>query len=96
MYTGTVNGASLGFDQSRQSLLLSHPIDAALGVTGSGPVRGASANLAVQLTVDMSYSPDVVAGRRRRRAARDAGAFCASVAMAMEMDVETRQRVWLG
>jgi hypothetical protein len=67
MIAGNVNGVSLGFDQLRQSFLMAHPINAAFGITGNGPVRGAAANLAVQATVDMSYSPDVLAGRRRRR-----------------------------
>jgi hypothetical protein len=70
MYTGNATGSvRLGLDVARQSFLLAHPLDAALGITGSGPVRGAIATVAIQVTLDFSYSPDVAAGRRRRRRA---------------------------
>jgi hypothetical protein len=70
MFTGNAEGGvPLGFDVARQSFLLVHPLNTALGITGSGPVRGAVATVAIQLTLDFSYSPDVAAGRRRRRRA---------------------------
>jgi hypothetical protein len=70
MYTGNGDGnVPLGLDGARQSFLLAHPLNAELGITGSGPARGAVATLAIQVTFDFSYSPDAAAGRRRRRRA---------------------------
>jgi hypothetical protein len=70
MYTGNAEGnVPLGLDVTLQSFLLTHPLNAALGIAGSGPVRGAAATVAIQVTLDLSYSPVVAAGRRRRRRA---------------------------